>query len=320
MTVPGLVQTGPDRALRYVLVTPAHNEERFIDETLSSVVCQTRLPELYVVVDDGSTDRTAAIAERYAEGRPWLRVLRLPAGGERNFARKARAFNAGLEQTNGLAFDCIGNLDADVSLEADHFEYLLSQFARDHRLGVAGTVYTQPGFNSMSDSFEGEECVAGPLQLFRRECFIEIGGYVANPLGGIDWIAVTTARMKGWRTRTFAARRYYHHRSMGTANRSHVGAMFDYGRKDYFLGGGPLWECGRVCYRMGKRPLVAGGLALLAGYCYAAITRLPRPVDRELISFHRREQGKKLARIIGSILSLRGLDKFHTAEPHSAGD
>ena len=310
MTEPGLVQPAQDRPLRYVLVTAAHNEERFIDKTLSSVVSQTRLPELYVVVDDGSTDRTAAIADRYAEGRPWLRVLRLPAGGQRNFARKVRAFNAGLEQTDGLVFDCIGNLDADVSLEADHFEYLLSQFAGDRRLGVAGTVYIQPGFNSMSDSFEGEECVAGPLQLFRRESFTEIGGYVANPLGGIDWIAVTTARMKGWRTKTFAARRYYHHRSMGTANRSHVGAMFDYGRKDYFLGGSPLWQCGRVCYRMTKRPYVVGGLALLAGYSYAAITRVPRPVSDALVRFHRAEQRRKLSGIMMSLLRLRRVDKF----------
>ena len=124
MTQPGLVEAAQDRPLRYVLVTPAHNEERFIDRTLSSVVGQTRLPDLYIVVDDGSTDRTAAIADRYAQGRPWLRVLRLPAGGERNFARKVRAFNAGLEQTEGVVFDCIGNLDADVSLEADHFEAL----------------------------------------------------------------------------------------------------------------------------------------------------------------------------------------------------
>ena len=300
-----MVQTAQDRPLRYVLVTPAHNEERYIDFTLSSVVRQTRLPELYVVVDDGSTDRTAQIADRYAEGRPWLRVVRLPPSGERNFGRKVRAFNAGLKQTEGLVFDFIGNLDADVSLEPDHFEFLLSQFAADPRLGVAGTVYTQPGFDSMLDSFEGEECVAGPLQVFRRECFADIGGYVANPLGGIDWIAVTTARMKGWRTKAFAARRYHHHRLMGTANRSHVGAMFDYGRKDYFLGGSFLWQCGRVCYRVTKRPFVMGGLALLAGYSWAAVTRVRRPVDTRLMRFHREEQKRKLYRIVSSLLSFR---------------
>jgi hypothetical protein len=210
----------------------------------------------------------------------------------------------------GLPFDVIGNLDADVSLEPDHCEYLLSQFGLDPRLGVAGTVYTQPGFDSMLDSFEGEECVAGPLQFFRRECFEEIGGYVPNRFGGIDWIAVTTARMRGWKTVAFTERRFHHHRSMGTANRSPVGAMFDYGRKDYFLGGSPLWQCCRVGYRMTKQPFILGGLALLAGYSWAAITRVQRPVSDELMTFHRQEQRRKLYAIMTSVLMLRRIDKF----------
>ena len=311
MSQANLLQPASDRRLRYVLVTPARNEEHFIEATLASVISQSVLPERYVIVDDGSSDRTAEIVTAYAEGKAWMTLVRLPPAGERDFAKKVRAFNAGLEQVKGLPFDVIGNLDADVSLEPDHCEYLLSQFGLDPRLGVAGTVYTQPGFDSMLDSFEGEECVAGPMQFFRRECFEEIGGYVPNRLGGIDWIAVTTARMRGWKTTAFTGRRFHHHRSMGTANRGRVGAMFDYGRKDYFLGGSPLWQCCRVGYRMTKQPFILGGLALLAGYSWAAITRVERPVSDELMTFHRQEQRRKLNAIMTSVLTLRRVDKFY---------
>jgi hypothetical protein len=162
----------------------------------------------------------------------------------------------------------------------------------------------------MKDSFEGETSVHGACQLFRYECFRQIGGYVPNPAGGIDWIAVTTARMKGWKTRNFPDRRFRHLRVMGTAERSSVGAMFDYGAKDYFLGGSPTWELFRIVYRMGKKPILVGGLALFAGYCWAAVRRVERPVTPELMRFHRREQMMKLRTILASALRLK-IEKFY---------
>ena len=84
--------------------------------------------------------------------------------------------------------------------------------------------------------------MAGPCQLFRSQCFREIGGYVPNPAGGVDWIAVMTARMRGWTVTAFPEKRFHHHRSMGTAERGEVSALFSYGEKDYYLGGSPVWQ------------------------------------------------------------------------------
>ena len=135
-------------------------------------------------------------------------------------------------------FDVVGNLDADVSFDPDYMEFVLEKFAQDPQLGVAGTPFTQDGgYDSSRDSFEGENYVAGPCQLFRYACFQDIGGYVANPAGGVDWIAVMTARMKGWTVRAFPEKRFHHHRSMGTAERGGLAALFSYGEKDYYLGG-----------------------------------------------------------------------------------
>lgn len=161
----------------------------------------------------------------------------------RNFAGKVHAFNVGLERAQSLGFEAIGNLDADLSLDPEYMEFLIGKFAEDPRLGVAGTPFTEDGgYDTARDSFEGENHVPGGCQLFRRQCFADVGGYIPNPAGGIDWIAVTTARMKGWRTRSFPEKRFHHYRALGAAGRSGMAASFSYGEKDYYLGGSPVWQ------------------------------------------------------------------------------
>ncbi len=300
--------------MRYILITPARNEEAFIGKTLDSVVHQTALPERWIIVDDGSTDQTAPIVKSYARRYSWIELVRRDRDPSRNFASKAQAVEAGLERADSLQFEIIGNLDADTSFGPDYMEFLLRKFTDDAELGVAGTPFTQDGdYDSSKDSFEGENYVAGPCQLFRYRCYQEIGGYVPNKAGGIDWIAVMMARMKGWRVRSFPEKRYHHHRTLGTAERGALRALFSYGEKDYYLGGSPVWQLFRVAYRMAKRPYLGGGLALGAGYGWAAIKRVKRPVSDELMRFHRADQMKKLKNILRSVLQLKKVDSFRLA-------
>jgi len=280
--------------MKYVLITPAHNEEAFIEKTLASMVAQTMLPERWVIVDDGSTDRTAEIIQEYAKDFPWIQPLRLPQRMDRNFAGKAHAFNAGFEQVASLPFEVIGNLDADISFEPGYFEFLLDKFAQFPRLGVAGTPMREAKYHALRDSFYSESDVFGACQLFRRECFEQVGGYMPIKWGGIDWIAVRTARLKGWQTKSFCDKLFYHHRPMGATDTNTLKARFDYGRKDYFLGNHPLWQVFRVSFQMMKRPYVVGGLLLLSGYFYSFASRMQRPVAPELLRFHRREQLERL--------------------------
>ena len=304
--------------MRYVLVTPARNEERFIAKTLESMAAQTMPPERWVIVDDGSTDKTSEIVQRYAGAYPWIQLVRLPQHADRSFAGKVHAFNAGLERIKTLEFEVIGNLDADLSFDPDYLEFLMGKFSEDPRLGVAGTPFIEDGYDSAKDSFEGENHVAGGCQLFQRQCFEEIGGYIGNPAGGVDWIAVTTARMKGWKTCSFPEKRFHHYRSLGTAERGMIASAFSYGEKDYYLGGSPVWQLFRVCYQSAKHPV--GGLALLAGYCWAALRRMKRPVSPELMCFHRREQMKKLRAILGAVLRFKKVDNFRVATAQNRGD
>jgi glycosyltransferase involved in cell wall biosynthesis len=283
-------------ALEYILITPARNEADYIEKTITSVIAQTHLPKRWVIISDGSTDATDAIVERYLPGRPWMELVKLPPRAERNFAAKVNAVNTGLERVKDLSYDVVGNLDGDVSFDSDYMAFLIAKFETMPELGVAGTHYIEGDFHSYRDSYINVHHVNGQVQMFRRACFEDIGGYVPIKGGGIDWVAVTTARMKGWLTYSFSERVFHHHRKMGTAGGSELQARFHYGKKDYFLGGHPLWQIVRGTFQMVKRPYIIGGLALMAGYAWCWLRGQPRPVSRELMAFHRSEQ---LARLKG---------------------
>jgi poly-beta-1,6-N-acetyl-D-glucosamine synthase len=300
--------------LPYVLITPARNEEAFLEKTIESMIHQTYPPVKWVIVDDASTDKTPEIVSRYLTQHPWMEMVHMPPRRDRSFAAKVHSFNAGYERVKDLQYEVIGNLDADISFDEDFLEFLVGRFAEDPALGVAGTIFREEGYSSESDSFEGQKHVSGQCQLFRRRCFEDIGGYIPHRAGGIDWMAVTTARMKGWKTKSFREKSFFHHRHMGTAERGILAAMFSYGEKDYYLGGHPLWELFRVAYRITKRPYLFSGLALGLGYCWAFLRRTPRPVSRELMAFHRQEQMLKLKAILKSLLRFRRVDNFNVTQ------
>jgi glycosyltransferase involved in cell wall biosynthesis len=300
-----------ERALpKYVLITPARNEEKFIERLIHSVTAQSVLPLKWVIVNDGSTDATARIVSRHLAKHEWIELLNLPSHRDRSFAAKVFAVNAGLEKVRNLEYEVVGNLDSDVSFDPDYLEFLMEKFQEDPDLGVAGTIFEEEGYSSGRDSFEGQSHVPGGCQLFRRSCFEHIGGYVPNNAGGIDWIAVTTARMKGWKTRSFREKSFFHYRSLGTAERSPLASAFSYGEKDYYLGGHPLWEIFRVAYRMTKKPYLLGGAALFSGYLSAFLRRAERPVSDELMRFHRKEQLRKLKTILRSLATFKKVDSF----------
>jgi len=277
----------------YVLVTAARNEAEYIELTIRSVVAQTIRPLKWVIVSDGSIDGTDEIVKTYARDYPWIDLVQMPARSERHFAGKAHAFNAGLARVESLDYEVIGNLDADVSFDEEYFAFLLAKVAEDPNLGVFGTAFEDKSLY-YDYRFVSIEHVAGPLQVFRRACLKDIGGYVPSKSGGVDHIAVITARMKGWKSRTFPEKTYRHHRDMGTATRGRVMARYKSGALDYALGGHPVWEIFRTIYQMTRPPYMVGGLALLAGYVSAAIRRTDRPVPHELVRFRRREQMHRL--------------------------
>jgi glycosyltransferase involved in cell wall biosynthesis len=281
----------------YVLITPARNEARFIELTLKSMVGQTFRPLKWIIVSDGSTDGTDDLVRKYTTDNPWIELLRMPERAERHFAGKVHAFNAGCARAKDLNPDVIGNLDADVSIEPGHFEFLLSKFAENPDLGVGGSPFRE-GSQQYDYRFSNIENVWGGCQLFRRECYEAIGGYTPVKGGGIDHIAVLSARMKGWKTRTFTDKVVIHHRVMNTAQQGALKAKFKLGAKDYSFGNHPLWELFRTVYQTTTPPVLVGGLALGAGYFWSMARRSEISVSRELVAFTRREQMQRLKKFV----------------------
>jgi glycosyltransferase involved in cell wall biosynthesis len=281
----------------YVLITPARNEAKFIELTLQSMVGQKFRPLKWVIVSDGSTDGTDDIVRKYSADNPWIELLRMPERVERHFAGKVHAFNAGYDKAKELNPDVIGNLDADVSIEPDHFQFLLSKFGENPELGVGGSPFRE-GSQQYDYRFSNIENVWGGCQLFRRECYEAIGGYTPVKGGGIDHIAVVSARMKGWKTRTFTDKVCIHHRVMNTAEQSALKAKFRLGAKDCAFGNHPVWELFRTFYQTTKPPFVLGGLALGAGYFWSMLRGKEISVSGEVVAFTRREQMQRLKKFI----------------------
>jgi len=286
--------------MKYVLITPAKNEIATIEMTIKSTIAQTLPPIRWIIVSDGSTDGTDELVMKYCARHLWIELARIPERGERHFAGKVEAFNVGYHLVQHIPHDLIGNLDADLSFDKDYFNFLVGKFMENPSLGVGGTPFRE-GEKSYDFRFSSIDHVSGACQLFRRQCFEDIGGYVPVKEGGIDVIAVLTARMHGWQTRTFTEKDYVHHRKMGTAKNTLLKTRFKGGQKDYALGAHPLWIIFRGIYQMSGKPLLLGGILLISGYLFAMIKRKPRPVSRELIRFRRNDEMRRLRAFVGNL-------------------
>lgn len=288
-----------DTRLRYVLVTPARNEEDYIELTIQSVVKQSVRPLRWIIVSDGSTDRTDEIVRRYTGQHDWIELIRMPERRERNFAGKVGCFNAGYERLQAFDYDVIGSLDGDLSFDEDYFKFLLEKLESDPRLGLVGTPFREKG-ETYDYRFSSVEHVSGACQLFRRACFEAIGGYTPAKGGGIDVIAVLSARMKGWRTRTFTEKACDHHKPMGTGNnRSAFMVNFRLGERQYRLGFHPLWQTLRSAYQLARKPYIIAGTGVFCGFFWALLRREPSPMSPELIRFQRQDQMKRLRKLLG---------------------
>lgn len=287
--------------ITYILITAARNEEEFIEKTIDSVVSQTILPKKWVIVNDGSTDRTEQIVKDYMKRHNWIELQSMDYHEERNFGSKALCVNSGYASIKDNHFHIIGNLDADISFDKDFIKYLLAQFSRIPDLGVAGARYKE---NNVFPIYSFRD-VAGQCQMFRRECFEEIGGYFPSKYGGLDNIAVLSARMRGWKTLTFNEKWFTHHRGMSTAESNRWKARIKYGILDYILGNHPLWEVLRIGYQITERPYLIGGLLLMYGYAKALFLKLDRPVSTEFVNFYRREQKKRMKAIVANLIKGR---------------
>jgi glycosyltransferase involved in cell wall biosynthesis len=303
-----LPSKAPFMSSQYAIITPAKNEEPYIERTIESVISQTHKPSRWIIVDDGSTDHTAAIVSKYLASHDFIRLVKMREG-DRNFASKVHAFNAGLELLKGAEYPFIANLDADISLAPDYYANIIAEFEMDPRLGVAGgQVYTISDGKLVSED-AAPDSIGGAVQVFRRECFDQVGGYLPLELGGEDATAEIIARMKGWSVRKFSANQVCEHRRAGLTKDKAL-AMYRLGMRFHSLGYSAVYYILRSLYRLSDNPPVIGSAFALLGFFCARFRRRPVQMPQEAVSYLRSEQmGKLRAGIFGKFgLASRNMD------------
>lgn len=286
------------QAPRYVIVTPARNEEANIRYTLDSMLKQSVRPLRWVIVDDGSTDRTGAIVEEYARRHDFIVPVAATGAGRACFGSKVLAFHAGYARLAGLEYDYIGNLDGDVSFEPNYFEALLARMEQQQNLGLAGGIILEEVGGRFVRQRISTNSVAGAVQLFRRRCYEAFGGYRPLELGGIDSMAEIMARMHGWEARTFDDLEVHHHGRVTTGARNVLFTRFKKGRINHALGYAPLFQLCVGLARTTEPPYVVGGLLTIAGYAWAALRREKRSLPPEAVEFLRAEQAQRLRTLL----------------------
>jgi cellulose synthase/poly-beta-1,6-N-acetylglucosamine synthase-like glycosyltransferase len=289
----------------YILVTVAYNEENRIEPVIKSVLAQSLRPRLWFIVSDGSTDRTDTIIREYAAEYEFIRYLRqekraIDAGRlEKVTIAQARAMALALEASSDIEYSYFGNLDADITLEADYYEKVIFEFSKDPGLGLAGGgVYNMnPDGSPSGGGFNRPYFVGGPVQLFRRKCIEDIGGYA--PYGHSDCIADAKSRMKGWKVQCFPEIHAFHHEVPDNSIRAKVPVCFRMGQMDYIMGGLFIFQVARCTARMFKRPFLVAGMAMFAGFIWAYIKREEIRIPKDVIAFMQAEQkGKLLSKVL----------------------
>jgi poly-beta-1,6-N-acetyl-D-glucosamine synthase len=282
----------------YVLISPARDEEAYIANLLESVAAQTIRPAAHVVVSDGSRDATDRIVRTYTAKYDFVRLLPLDHDRDRSAGSKASAIGMGYEQVRDLQADYVGCLDADVTLLPNYYESVLDRMESNRRLGIASGICLEKTGKGWRRDLSNRNHVPGAVQLFRRKCFEDIGGYLTVSVLGEDSLAEIRARMKGWQTRSFSDLTFFHHRPVGSATGSAMRNCFRLGQTDFHLGKHPLFVVLKAMRRTLARPVLFGALAHVIGYMRLWVARRPRDAGPEIVEFIRREDASQLSAIL----------------------
>jgi glycosyltransferase involved in cell wall biosynthesis len=286
----------------YVLITAAKNEEPYIEETIKSVLAQTVLPKRWVIVSDGSTDQTDQIVAKYATYNKFIEFTRREGKNHTDFASKVHALNLGYKALKDLTYDFIGHLDADVSFDKEYYEKILAKFRQNPALGLAGgLIFQQRNGRFQSRPFNSSKSVAGSIQLFRRNCYGAIGGFIPLEAGGEDWYAEVMARARGWTVEAFPELKVFHHKPSKAA-RGLLRDSIRQGIMDYSLGSHPLFEASKCICRIRERPFVVVAFMRLGGFLWCYWRRQKRQVPIQFIRYLRREQLERLKCTLFSFL------------------
>ena len=284
----------PAKPLRLAVVVSFLNEERYLPTFLASVAAQTRPPDELLLVDDGSTDASAAIADQFAAEHPYARALRRPRRPvERDRLANAAvvaSFEWGVEQLEQVP-DVVSKMDADLDLTATLFAAVERALVADSALGVVGSFLCVEDGGRLRREFNPVDHVRGPNKFYRWSCFEDIAPLV--PHLGWDTVDEIKARMHGWRSRSLELPEGdpLHMRPTGLHD-GRLRAFRRWGTCAWCFGQPAAIVFAGGFTRIAERPYVLGGLNYVVGWALAGLRGTPR-VDSDVRAFVRGEKRRQ---------------------------
>lgn len=281
-----------ERVAQYAIISPVRDEENYLEGIFQSVLGQTIRPAEWILVNDGSTDRTGEIIERFASEYPWIQVVhRANRGFRKSGGGVVEAFNDGLKELRCHEWDFLVKLDGDLVLTPDYFEKCFKHFRDDPRLGIGGgTIFHMQDGREMTEQVP-QFHVRGATKIYKRECWEAIGGLWVAP--GWDTIDEVKTNMLGWTSRSFLDLRVLQQRRTGTAESSWKDAV-KCGRARYVSGYHPLFMASSCVLRLAHKPYIVGAIGLLYGYISGYLKNIPQVDDPPLIKYVRDQQMRRL--------------------------
>lgn len=274
---------------KYILISPCKDEGAYIEKTLLSVLNQTIKPVQWVIVDDGSSDNSVEIINKYAEQMPFIKIVSRPKGERKVGAGVIHAFNEGLRHVDAPEYDFLCKFDVDLDLKPKYFEILMQRMDEDPRLGTCSgkAYYIHPQSGERKSELCGDEASVGMTKFYRRECFEQIGGFVAEV--GWDGYDCHRARWFGWRALSWDEPedlQFIHLRPMGSSQKSIYRGRVRHGKGQFHIGAHPLFFLISSVYRSVKqRPYITGTFFSIYGYIKAWLGGEKRFGDKDMVKF-----------------------------------
>jgi poly-beta-1,6-N-acetyl-D-glucosamine synthase len=277
---------------RYVVVTPVRDEEKYLAATIEAVTSQTVQPAEWVIVNDGSTDRTGEIIDAYSARFPWIRAVHRPNRGFRKAGGGVvEAFYDGYRALQSNDWEFVVKLDGDLTFSPTYFERCFQHFDGDPELGIGGgEIYHQIN-GQLTLEVNPKFHVRGATKIYRRACWKAIGGLITAT--GWDTVDEVKANMLGWRTMAFQDLPLLHHRLTGMAN-GMVRDRVKHGVACYVSGYHPFFVAASCSRRLVQKPYVVGSIAMAYGFLKGYLTRAPQVRDSRLIRYIRKQQLRRL--------------------------
>jgi biofilm PGA synthesis N-glycosyltransferase PgaC len=290
---------------KYCLITPCRDEEKYARRTLDSVTGQTEPPALWVIVDDGSKDKTPQILAEYAARFPYIRIVKRADRGDRKVGGGViDAFYSGYETIKPDDYEYICKLDLDLDLPPGYFAGLMDRMEKEPRIGTCSgkPYFFPPGTKDESVTFPltdtsrlisemiGDENSVGMTKFYRTTCFRQTGGFVREVMW--DGIDGHRCRQLGWIAISWddPELRFVHLRAMGTSHKNWWTGRTRHGFGQYFMGTPPMYMIAAAVFRMTRPPLLVGGIAMIHGYFKSMVLRKPRYGTPEFRRFLRSYQ------------------------------